>query len=527
MENLIWILGAIVAVVVGAVGGFFARGKVAAAAQESGVESLAALRENLAAAEETAREKTETAQKALETVARAEEKTAAEKARAAEIEARETAGREKIAALQKSESAEKARAAGLQAELSQVSKQRMDEKSASERSIAEQKKSMETAIEKQSKNFETLLQSRLQAMAAEMLEKNSRAFGEKSRKELEVVLSPLNRGLEEFRKQMDGVRAQSAAAHGELKNQIEGVRDGAAHLSEDAKNLTDALRGNRKVQGNWGEVILERALENAGLQKGPGYQTEVTMKGDDADAPRLGRADAVVFMPHNRHFIIDAKVSLSAYAEYQEREDGASRTEALRRHCDAVRDRIDELAARDYSALDLKGKDGSRAYSPKFVFMFMPIEPAFIAALSRDSGLIEYAQKKDVMITGPSTLYPILRTVENLWRIEGNDKWASDVVSDMEGIQKKFAAFRADMEKIKRGLDSAQNTYDDAIKKLATGKGNLIDKMKKLSDRRRPIDDDDDAPPIFEAVVESEEEESPREEEDESPREEEESPPAA
>ena len=505
MENLIWILGAIAAVVVGAVGGFFARGKVAAAAQESGVESLAALRENLAAAEETAREKTETAQKALETVARAEEKTAAEKARAAEIEARETAGREKIAALQKSESAEKARAAGLQAELSQVSKQRMDEKSASERSIAEQKKSMETAIEKQSKNFETLLQSRLQAMAAEMLEKNSRAFGEKSRKELEVVLSPLNRGLEEFRKQMDGVRAQSAAAHGELKNQIEGVRDRAARLSEEAKNLTDALRGNRKVQGNWGEVVLERALEDAGLQKGSEYQTQVAMKGDEGDSRRF--ADAVVFLPGHRHFVIDAKVSLSAYEEYQAREDGASRAEALRRHRDAVVAHIDKLATRDYSALDLKGKGGSRAHSPDFVFMFMPIEPAYIAALSRDSGLIEYAQQKKVMITGPSTLFPILRTIETLWKIEHRNEAAEKIVAAAEGVHKKFVAFRADMEKIERGLASAQNAYEGAVNKLSNGRGNLTDSMKRLSDPR--LIGGDDAPQILEAVVESEEEESP------------------
>lgn len=241
-------------------------------------------------------------------------------------------------------------------------------------------------------------------------------------------------------------------------------------LSEDATNLVSALRGSSKTQGEWGEVVLERILESSGLRRDYEYRVQETIFRDDG---RRARLDIIVDLPEGRHLVLDSKVSLTDYSEYCSAIDEAARDAALSRHLASVRKHIRELSQRDYPSLySLNSLD--------FVVMFVPIEPAFMLALSGDGKIWQEAWDKNILLVSPSTLLFVLRTVAHLWRQEQQKRNVQEIVRRGGELYDKLAAFAKDLTDVGRKLDDARGAYDEAYKKLAEGRGNVIRRAEQL-----------------------------------------------
>ena len=244
-------------------------------------------------------------------------------------------------------------------------------------------------------------------------------------------------------------------------------------MSREANNLATALKGDPKKQGNWGEVILERVLERSGLKQGSEYQREEVLEGM---AGQNIRPDVIVHLPDNKHIIIDSKVSLVAYERYISSSDEAQRKQELKAHIHSIRSHIQGLSEKNY-------QHARNINTPDFVLLFMPIEAAFALAVQNDAELFSYAWEKNIVIVSPTTLLATLRTIASIWKQENQTKNAQEIARLSGQLYDKLVGFTADMEKIKKNLDAADNAYNDAYRKLISGNGNVMrtaDKIKAL-----------------------------------------------
>ncbi|MDY5018893.1 MAG: DNA recombination protein RmuC, partial [Sodaliphilus sp.] len=262
-----------------------------------------------------------------------------------------------------------------------------------------------------------------------------------------------------------------------LKQQIKDLSDMNRNIGQEAKELTLALRGDSKVQGDWGEMVLKQILDMSGLQEGVNYETQMTREADGSvlkgeDGGRL-RPDVVFFMPDNKRLVIDSKTSLTAYVEYVNAADEASRAEALRRHLASVRKHVDELANKKYQTI----KD-----SADFVMMFVPNEPAYMLAMSGDASLWEYAYKRQVVMVSPTHLISVVKLISQLWARDRQSKNAIAIADEAGKMYDKLVGFLADMEQVGKAIDGAQKAHAEALKKLSEGKGNLIGRANKIKD---------------------------------------------
>jgi len=310
-------------------------------------------------------------------------------------------------------------------------------------------------------------------LANDILEEKSKRFSEQNQQSLGQMLDPLKTKLQEFQGKVEQVYVQEGKDRTALAEQVRQLMELNRTVSQEANNLTKALKGSNKAQGNWGELVLERVLESAGLRKGEEY--DVQESHTLADGRRL-QPDVVVHLPEDRHLVIDAKATLIAYEDYANADDDKQREAALKRHLDAVRAHIKGLSDKNYQDLyGLKSLD--------FVLMFIPIEPAFMLAVTHDRELFMDAWNKNVLLVSPSTLLFVVRTVANLWRQEAQNRNAQDIAKRGADLYDKFAGFVEDMESLGNRLSQAQKDYDGAISKLSTGRGNLIrqaEMLKKL-----------------------------------------------
>jgi len=314
------------------------------------------------------------------------------------------------------------------------------------------------------------LSNQFKSLASDILEEKSRRFTEQNQANLGNLIAPLKEKFGEFQLKVESLEKEGVAGRSELKTQIEHLRSLNERLSEDATNLVSALRGSSKTQGEWGEVVLERILESSGLRKDQEYRTQETIFREDG---RRARLDIIVDLPEGRHLVLDSKVSLTDYSEYCGAVDEAAREAALARHLASVRKHIRELSQRDYPSLySLNSLD--------FVVMFVPIEPAFMLALSGDSKLWEEAWEKNILLVSPSTLLFVLRTVKHLWRQEMQKRNVQEIVKRGSELYDKLAAFAKDLTEVGRKLDDARGAYDEAYKKLAEGRGNVIRQAEML-----------------------------------------------
>lgn len=319
---------------------------------------------------------------------------------------------------------------------------------------------------------EEQLANRFKNLASEILEDKTKRFTEQNQTNLSQLLDPLKAKIVEFQGEVQKVYVQEGKDRSALAEQVKQLVALNNQLSKDAHNLTSALKGQAKAQGNWGELILERVLEASGLRKG--YEYDVQESHTRADGTRA-QPDVVVHLPEDRHLIVDAKVSLTAYEEHANAETDQQREAAVKRHLDSVRAHIRGLSDKNYQQLyGLKSLD--------FVLMFIPVEPAFMLAISHDSDLWQDAWKKNVLLVSPSTLLFVVRTVAHLWRQEQQNRNAQDIASRGAELYDKLVGFVEDLDTLGSRLQQAQKAYDGAYNKFVGGRGNVIRQAEMLKD---------------------------------------------
>lgn len=314
------------------------------------------------------------------------------------------------------------------------------------------------------------LSQEFELLANRIFEEKSERFSQNSKATLDVAINPLREQLKDFKKKVEDVYDKDSKERASLVAQLNQLKELNLQMSDDANNLTRALKGDNKVQGNWGEVILERVLEESGLHKGREYDTQVSLKAEDG-----GRRnpDVIVRLPENKDIIIDAKVSLVHYERYCNTSDETERALAIKEHIASVRGHINGLSVKDYENLE-----GIRTLD--FVFMFIPVEAAFMAAFQHDQAMFRDAYEKNIIVVGPTTLLATLRTVQSIWRYERQNKNAEEIARQAGAMHDRFVRFIADLEDVGNHLQRAEKAHGEALKKLSTGPGNLVNSTQKL-----------------------------------------------
>ncbi|MEC9482177.1 MAG: DNA recombination protein RmuC [Halomonas sp.] len=313
------------------------------------------------------------------------------------------------------------------------------------------------------------LKQDFEALAGRIFDERQRTFASHSRESLEALLKPFREQVGVFQRRVEELHGQDSRERTTLKAQIEQLAGLNRQMSEEAANLAKALKGDKKMQGNWGEMVLETVLERSGLRRGIEYRREVSVEGDHGRQ----RPDAVIYLPDDKHLIIDAKVSLNAYVSYVNAEDDTARAAALKAHVQSVRNHVEALVQRDYARLP-------GLTSPDFVFMFMPVEPAFALAFEHDDLLFQDAFARHVVVVTPTTLLASLRTVASLWSLERQNENARLIAERAGRLLDKFSGFAESLEEVGRHLERAQGSYGQAMNRLKTGQGNLVSQAVEL-----------------------------------------------
>lgn len=322
------------------------------------------------------------------------------------------------------------------------------------------------------------MNNEFKVLANEILQEKSKSFSEMNHERLAEILNPLKERLEGFKKTVEETYNNEARERFSLKEQIKELVERSESIGAEAKQLTHALRGDSKIQGDWGEMILESILEKSGLEKDREYFVQETLRDEDGHTiqgsdGRKMRPDVIIRYPggENHQMVIDSKVSLTAYVNYVNAEDADEARLALKQHLVSVRKHIDELAGKSYQ--DYVGKGDH-------VMMFIPNEAAYLAAMQADHALWQYAYEKKVLLLSPTNLIAALKLVADLWQRDKQTRNAIDIAEEGGKLYDKFAGFVDDMEKIGKSLNTTAMAYTDAMKKLKTGNGNLIGRVEKL-----------------------------------------------
>jgi len=314
------------------------------------------------------------------------------------------------------------------------------------------------------------IKDEFEALAKKVFEGNSQKFAAFSKESLDSMIKPLQTQISEFKKQVADTYNSESQDRAILKNEIKSLKELNEKISKDAINLTNALKGESKKQGIWGEMVLERVLEASGLRKGFEFEREVTLRTDDNE---LLRPDVIVHLPDNRDLIIDAKTSLVAYERYVNAEDEARKKEYLKLHLESIKLHVDGLAKKNYERL-------KEVNTLDFIFMFMPIEGALALALEYDSSIYDNAFKNKILLVGPTTLLVAMRAVENVWKYERQNQNAKEIARRAGAMYDKFVGFSEDLMKISKQIDGIQVSFNAARNKLSDGRGNLVRQVEQL-----------------------------------------------
>ena len=338
---------------------------------------------------------------------------------------------------------------------------------ARDEALARQKEELTALQERQRVEFKNL--------AAEILEEKSNQFKQTNRESLELLLKPFRDNIEGFRKKVEEVYEKEAQQRFSLKEEIRHLNEMNLRMSQEANNLTAALKGNSKVQGDWGEMILETILDSSNLIKGVHYQTQENIKDNETGANL--RPDVILNLPEGKQIVIDSKVSLTAYVTYSETDAPEAQQRAVKEHVRSVRSHIAELAGKSYQTL-LNGQN--KSVSPDFVIMFIPNEPAFLLAMQQDSALWSDAYIRKVIISSPTNLFALLKIVDDLWKRDGQSKNALAIATEGANLYDKFVGFSETLLDLGRSLGAATGKYEQAMNQLKTGRGNLIRRAERL-----------------------------------------------
>lgn len=326
----------------------------------------------------------------------------------------------------------------------------------------EQKQEVEQLQEKFTKEFENL--------ANKILEEKTNKFTEQNKENLKNILSPLQDKIQLFEKKVEDTHKESIDYHAALRQQILGLREMNAQMSKETLNLTKALKGDSKMQGNWGELILERVLEKSGLEKGREYEVQQSFTTDEGNRVF---PDVVINLPDGKKMIVDSKVTLTAYERYINEEDDDAKAQHLKEHVMALKRHVDQLSAKNYHDL-------YQMESPDFVLLFIPIESAFALALNEDTSLYNKAFEKNIVIVTPSTLLATLRTIDSMWANQKQQENAMEIARQAGGLYDKFQGFVDDLIKVGNKIKDSKTEYDNAMNKLVEGSGNLVNRVENL-----------------------------------------------
>jgi len=286
------------------------------------------------------------------------------------------------------------------------------------------------------------------------------------------MIKPLQTQISEFKKQVADTYNVESQDRAILKNEINSLKELNEKISKDAINLTNALKGESKQQGVWGEMVLEHVLEASGLRKGYEFEREVSLKTDDNETLR---PDVVVHLPDNRDLIIDAKTSLVAYERYVNASNDEEKAKYLKSHLDSIRSHVKELSQKNYERL-------TEVNTLDFIFMFMPIEGALAVALEHDNSIYDNAFKNKILLVGPTTLLVAMRAVENVWKFERQNQNAQEIARRAGSMYDKFVGFSEDLMKISKQIDGIQGSFSAARNKLSSGKGNLVRQVEQIKE---------------------------------------------
>ena len=333
-----------------------------------------------------------------------------------------------------------------------------------ERRQAEEKLSL---LREMSETSRKALTDEFKNLANSIFEDKSKRFTEQNLEGLGQILTPFRERLTEFKTRVEEMHHQDAQQQASLKTELTQLKELNRQMTEEAHSLATALKGQSKMQGNWGELVLENVLARSGLQADRDYRREVSFTTESGRQ----RPDVIVYLPQQKHLIIDAKVSLNAYTRYVNADDELDRKAALREHVQAVSDRISELADRRYFDL-------GELNSPDMVFMFIPIESAFVEAMRADEQLFQKALERNVLVATPTTLLTSLNIVRQLWRFEHQNAHSAELADSASQLYQKFLGFISSMEDLGRKLDSAKASFTTAYSQLYSGRGNLIKRAK-------------------------------------------------
>ena len=326
----------------------------------------------------------------------------------------------------------------------------------------EQKQEVEQLQEKFTKEFENL--------ANKILEEKSNKFTEQNKENMKNILSPLQDKIHLFEKKVEDTHKESIDYHAALRQQILGLSEMNAQMSKETLNLTKALKGDSKMQGNWGELVLERVLEKSGLEKGREYEVQQSFTTQDGNRVF---PDVVINLPDGKKMIVDSKVTLTAYERYVNEDDEILKITYLKEHVLAIKRHVEQLGEKNYHDL-------YQIESPDFVLLFIPMEPAFALALNEDTTLYNRAFEKNIIIVTPSTLLATLRTIDSMWANQKQQENAYEIARQAGALYDKFEGFVTDLIKIGKKIDESKLEYSGAMNKLVEGKGNLIVSVEKL-----------------------------------------------
>jgi DNA recombination protein RmuC len=313
------------------------------------------------------------------------------------------------------------------------------------------------------------LSNQFKSLANDILEEKSKRFTEQNQTNIGQLLNPLKDRIMEFKTKVEEIHTKDTEQQATLKAELTQLKDLNRQMTEEAHGLATALKGQAKKQGNWGELVLGNVLDRSGLREGQDFKREVSFNTEEGRK----RPDVIIYLPQSKHLVIDAKVSLNAYTRYVNAEDDIIRQQALQEHVSAVSSRIQELSNRAY--FELPGLN-----SPEMVFMFIPIESAFVEALRADENLFQKAIEQNVLVATPTTLLTSLNIVRQLWRFEEQNAHTAELADRAGKVYKKLVTFLGSMEAVGKQLDKAKESFNSAMGQLYTGKGNLIGQAKEF-----------------------------------------------
>ncbi|UNY97672.1 DNA recombination protein RmuC [Zhouia spongiae] len=325
----------------------------------------------------------------------------------------------------------------------------------------EYKEEVEQLQEKFTKDF--------QILANKILEEKSEKFTEQNKENIKNILTPLQEKIQSFEKRVEDSNKESITRHSALQEQLKNLKELNQQITKEASNLTKALKGDTKMQGNWGELVLERVLEKSGLEKGSEYTVQNSFVTEEG---KRVLPDVIINLPDNKKMIVDSKVSLIAYERFVNAESDDLKPTLLKEHVNSIRKHVDQLSAKNYHDL-------YKIESPDFVLLFIPLEPAFAIASQEEPQLYNMAFEKNIVIVTPSTLLATLRTIDSMWQNDKQHKNALDIATQAGRLYDQFKNLLDDLEKIGKQLQTVQNTYSSSMTKL-TGRGNLLTKVETL-----------------------------------------------